>query len=477
MNNEKLLQLINLCEGKKFSLDHPSFDAVAGFLKTVQPHQVGIDDKARLIRAVCGCFEVTQERLVELVYGFSKNGQPTSRYHYAGYDALAAERELSALIPSSGYFRHYIEYTANSEAPLSYHFFSAVIGLASIINRRVHLPWGLFNYYPATGVILIGPSGLRKTSASDVAVAVIRDLALVEVYAEKITPEDLTNTMKGDNATGLIYAPEMSVMVNKKKYNEGLMELITRWMDCPDVWKSSTLSRGKCVLYNVGVSALFCSTPDWLMDNLPEGTFGGGFIARFLLVVQETTPRIVPKPEPLDPSEKERIKMELAFLHTLHGEMQLSEETYAAHIEWYTQHKRKSEHPEHELLGTYYQRKQAHVLRLAMCLHVGTHYDTDFPLILCLECHQKAVQILDWNERFLPNLFAQLFKTSAGVEQGEVFRCIQAAGGAISHVQLLRRLQHKFDAAKIKGLTNSLKEAGQVREENGMLGHMYVLEG
>ena len=473
----KLQQLIQLCEGKKFPLSHPSFVAVCNVLRKTQSFHVGVDQRDRIVKAVCECFDISQEKLLSSTYGISHIDPETfSRYHRGNHNAEKAEAALDALIPSTGYFRHYIDYTRNSEPPLAYHFWCAVIGVAATINRRVYLPWGIFNYYPATGTILVGPSGVKKTSAADVIVGILRDLSLIEVYAEKITPEAMIEALKGENATGLIYAPEMATLINRKKYNEGFTELLTRWMDCPDKWVSSTIMRSKVTLYNLGISSIVVSTPDWLMDNLPEGTFGGGFIARFILCVQDDSARVVTKPQPPDPSEYHRIKMELAYMHQFQGEMSLPERVYARHDAWYHSHKEATHHPSHELLGTYYQRKQAHVLRLAMCLHLATHYDTDDPMGICLDCHDRAVAILDWNEQFLPNLFDQLFKTSTGLEQAEVLKAIVTSGGAISHTALLRKLQHRFDSGRIKTLTGSLKEAGQVREENGMLGHMYVLE-
>lgn len=473
---EKLQTLITLCESKSYPTSSPEFKGTCQVLRNTKPHSAPIDIRDRLINSACKCFNITKEQLLQHTYGIEALNKEYSRFKFSGYDAQAAEDKLDALIPQHGYFRHYVDYTRNSEPPLAYHFFSSIVGVASTINRRVYLNWGPFNYYPATGCILIGPSGLKKTSAADVIVNILQDLQLIEVYAEKITPEAMIEALKGENATGLIYAPEMATFINRKKYNEGLIELITRWMDCPSIWKSNTIGRSKAVLHNLGISSIMCSTPDWLMDNLPAGTFGGGFMARFVLCVQETSPRIIVRPMPPDPSERERIKLELAYMHTFQGEMSLSKDTYKDHEDWYHMHKEKSEHPEHELLGTYYQRKQAHVLRMAMCLHLATHYDTDEPMILCADCHERAIGILDWNEQFLPNMFQQLFKTPAGIEQGELLKTLASCGGAVSHTVLLRKLQHKFDANRIKALVGSLKEAGQLREEDGIMGHMYVLE-
>src|SRR4029077_19429685 len=73
-------------------------------------------------------------------------------------------------------------------------------------------------------------------------------------------------------------------------------------------------------------------------------------------------------------------------------------------------HKRATRAAEHEILATYYQRKPDHAKRIAICLHLAEHAN----LTLCLSCFTRAVEILDWIERFIPALLRQMFKTSSG---------------------------------------------------------------
>lgn len=483
---EQLALFEGVMKGKKLVKEGELYHSILNFIRTLHAGSVPDEKKIELRTLVCESFDLTQDELMEKIYGARENSNGTgsqvgNTFKRSGYDPELVEKELNALLPPSGFFRDYVEYTSRAEAPLPYHFFSSVIGVAAVLNRRVWVEMGYFNFYPATGVIILGPSGLRKTSAADIIVKMLQELQITPIYSEKLTPEALIDSMKGENATGLIYAPEMAVFLNRQKYNEGLVQLITRFMDCPEEWASGTIMRGKTPLRNIAISVLMCSTPDWFVTNIPEDTFGGGFVARNLLVVQESTSRCEPIPRPGDPTLKERLMMQLAWFHTFMGKIGIAGHSgqpkcTCKFCKWYRDHLIKTQHPEHELLGTYYQRKQGHVVRLAICLHIGTHYEYDVHTI-CEECFERAAHILDWNEKFLPNLFRQLFKSQSGQDQELVLRTLRANGGTITHSGLVRKLQYKYAASQIRNIVSSLKEAGQLREETGIMGHIYVLEG
>jgi hypothetical protein len=340
---------------------------------------------------------------------------------------------------------------------------------------------GQFRIYPALGVILLGPSGVKKTTAGDVVVNLLQESQVVKVYQEKITPEGLVEAMKGDsNAVGLVYAPEMSVFLGKQRYLEGIIPLITRFMDCPSTWSSATIMRGNSILRNIGISCLFCTTPDWFIKNTPPDTFGGGFIARYLLVVQYGTARVFPIPHPVADATRDRLVAELAYLHGLEGRMSFHQRLYyrngtgaeeGIYVEWYRHFKVAPRSPEHELLSTYLERKPIHVLRLAMVMHLATHQDLE----LCEACFLRALRLCELSERFLPTLMRQMFKTTSGEEQELVLNTIRKAGGTINHTDLVRRLSYKMKAGQTREVLSSLKEAEMIREVRDNLSRRYIL--
>jgi hypothetical protein len=381
------------------------------------------------------------------------------------------ERELSALLPRFGILRDYINYTFHSEAPMSYHVFSFLCGVGSVLNRRIWFDMGYYRLYPTLGIMILGPSGIKKTSATNITVSILQELNLIKVYSEKLTPEALIDSMKGDNAVGLIYAPEMAVFLNRQQYNEGLVQLITRFMDCPDVWESATIGRGKSVIHNVGISSLMCSTPDWFVSSTPVDSFGGGFIARNLLVVQKFSARCEPIPDPGDDSIRKHIIGALASLHELMGQVSFSKPAWQSYDDWYRgEHQSEVQNPDHELLATYHNRKPDHLKRIAITLHMAQHPDLE----LCRDCFETAIKLLRWNERYLPILLEQMFKSQVGEQADFVLKMIHN-NQPITHSNLVRRMQHRINSTELKTVVQSLKEAHLVVERVDNVGHYYVI--
>lgn len=385
---------------------------------------------------------------------------------------LAQEREdeLYDLIPRHGFFDRYTRYTLESEAPLSYHLFCALAGLAATVNRRVYLDMGNHKLYPPFGVFILGNSGIKKTSAADIIVSLLRESALTPIYAEKLTPEALIDGMRGGNATGLVYAPEMTVLISKQKYMESIIPLLTRFMDSPDIWNSGTIMRGKAELRNVAITCVMCSTIDWFVKNTPESLFGGGFIARNVMIMQEYSPRIKPLPPTEDTVLRKQLLLDLAHLYELQGEATLHPETRKLHTDWYTQN--KYEHvATSELFETYFARKPAHILRIALCFHLGTHFDLE----ICPECWKRARDVLTWVESHFDLLSGKMFRSQYGEEQDLVLRAIDRLGGETHYSTLLRRMSYRLSGTQLKAIIYNLKEQELVEEMRTALGHVVKL--
>ena len=467
---EQLETLKLLLQQKKFKRDSEAFAATIEWVKNF-PQSLKMFEKEHLRLLVCDAFSLTQEELdgeIVRAGGTNGNGSHAKR----GPDSQTARRlemELDALLPRGGFLRRYVDYTSHSEAPLAYHTFSALCAVGCIINRRVWFNMGYYKLYPTLGIIILGPSGIKKTSATNIAIDLLQQTGLVKVYSEKLTPEALIDSMRGDEAVGLIYAPEMTVFLNKQKYNEGLVQLITRFMDCPDFWKSETIGRGERVVKNVAISSLMCSTLDWFIRSTPEDSFGGGFIARNLLIVQNASARCEPIPTPGDDSIRSRLVADLAAIHELSGEATLEYAALEHYKDWYnTDHQIQVAKPDHDMLATYYNRKPDHIKRVAICLHVIEHHD----LAVCDHCFDRAIRLINWSEQFLPAMLEQMFKSQVGEAAEMILRIVRNAG-KISHSDLVRRMSYRMNAAELKTHIQSLSEAHLIRPYYTNVGHWY----
>lgn len=471
-----------LREKRGLKVESPVFGAIVNWLKL--PLEMPPEYSTEIKELTCLAFDIDEIQLRSALLTATKVPDVQSNGHKAAvaepiivrprYDATRQakldEIELEGLLPPNGFIADYARYTRNSEAPLAYHVFCAITGIAAIVNRRIHFDMGNFKLFLPFGVLILGPSGIKKTSAADIIVGLLNEMQLTPVYAEKLTPEALVDAMRGGNATGLVYAPEMTVLINKQRYMESIIPLLTRFMDSPDIWKSETVMRGKSALTDVAITCLMCSTLDWFIENTPDTLFGGGFIARNIMVLQEASARIIPLPEPSDQHLRTRLTIQLAEMHELQGQVTLDPEVTKLHYAWYEEDKR-SRIIEHELLETYYQRKPQHMLRIAIALHVSTCHN----LILCPDCWHRAAKLLAWTERFLPGLARKMFKSSWGKDQELILAKLRNSGGSISHSELVRRMQYRMGAMATRNIISSLKEAGVVTETRSTLEHTYSL--
>jgi hypothetical protein len=454
--------------GRKLPREGTLFEETLEWVKNF-PQSLKMFERENVRKLVCESFGLTQEGLDTMLIE-RKNGDPHTESG-SNAQAILLERELDSLLPRGGFLRRYVDYTSHSEAPLAYHVFSALCAVGCIINRRIWFDMGYYKLYPTLGIIILGPSGIKKTSAANIAIDLLQSVGLVKIYSEKLTPEALIDAMTGDNAAGMIYAPEMTVFLNKQKYNEGLVQIITRFMDCPDKWSSGTIGRGERTLKNVAISSLMCSTLDWFIRSTPEDSFGGGFIARNLLIVQEASARCEPVPVPGDLSIRDGLISSLADIHSLEGQATLDPRAAARYDDWYrTEHQEMIKHPEHEMLATYYNRKPDHVKRIAIILHVIEHRELE----VCYDCFDLALRLINWTEQFLPNMLEKMFKSQTGEAQEQIIRLI-ANAGKLPHSDLIRKMGYRMNAAEIKTLIQSLKEARRVVEHLDNLKHFYTL--
>jgi len=457
-----------ILKGKKYKRSEEAFTSVVGWLRNF-PKSLKQTEREYVRLLVCESFDLTQEELDGYVVGESEATVRSTESDRR--EAIRLESELEGILPQSGLLRQYIDYTSRSEAPLAYHVFSFLCAVGSVLNRRIWFDMGYYRLYPTLGVIILGPSGIKKTSAANIAVDILQKLGLVKIYSEKLTPEALIDAMKGDNAVGLVYAPEMSVFLNKQQYNEGLVQLITRFMDCPDVWESGTIGRGKSVIRNIAISSIMCSTPDWFVSSTPSDSFGGGFVARNLLVVQTSSARCEPIPDPGDPRLRSAISDQLAALHALEGQIVFDANAWKTYDDWYRGvHQDEIKNPSHELLATYHNRKPDHLKRIAICLHMAEHQSFE----LCSSCFSMAIDLLDWTEQFLPTLLQHMFRSQAGEAHDLVLRAIRSER-PMTHSNLMRRMSHRMNAAELKTVLQSLKEAHVIIERVDNVRHYYEI--
>jgi hypothetical protein len=365
------------------------------------------------------------------------------------------QREFDELVPKEGWLRDYIEYTRFTEPPTVFHFFIGCVVLGCTLKRHVFFDKGYAPLIPAMCVILVAPSGkCRKTSACELGVSILRDSGSF-VLADKLTPEVMTVAFEERPAQGLIYAGELKQFLGSQKYMEGMIPLLTRLLEQPARWTSATIGRGETELRDVALSFLGATTMDW-MRQLPTDSFGGGFMSRFLFILQEDTPRSFPLPPPLDPTRKAKLVNTLVKLTHVRRKMTMTPNADAWYRDWYT--RRSDLGTEEKQFSGYYERKPDHVIRLAMLLSISE----DHECVVEVKHMKHALEILNWIEAWLPTAFEQLAQTNVGADTHRMLDQLKKTGGSLKHSDWLRKNSHRMRVDHFRQHIETLRSAGLV---------------
>lgn len=375
--------------------------------------------------------------------------------------------EFDPYVPKSGWIHDYVEWTRQTEPPSVFHFFVAAVTIGAALGRNVFFDKGAYQVYPNLCVVIVAPTGrCRKTSACNLGTSLLLKVGAT-ILADKTTPEALVDAMKTtQNATGLIYAPELAVFLGKQKYQEGMVPLLTALFDCPKEWTAKTIGRGDTTLTNIALSALMCSTIDWIQTSISKDAFGGGFMSRFLFVVQESTSRSFPLPPPLDPEVRKSLIQRLVKIKATKGQFVFSPAADAWYRAWYKS--RAGSHGEKQYAG-YYERKPDHIIRIAMIMKMAemTDFVIDVPDLTAAE------RILHWIEIWLPSTFEEMTSSASGEDQQRILKQLRGNGGVMEHTKLLRKNSARMNSYQFKGALATLREAKLV--EWDAVGKLYYL--
>lgn len=358
--------------------------------------------------------------------------------------------------PLSPLLDAYLTLTAHTESPASFHVFALLTVLGAALKRRCCLDMTFFKVWPNLSVVLTGPAGgPRKNSATDAAWETIKagwkGLRIKEIV--DATPQALVRDLEGDGS-GFIYAPEFRHFFPTQTFMEGTIPLITRLLDNPDYYPPSRITREAKPLRNVTLSMLGGSTLDWL-GKLPSDAQGGGFLTRVLLIHEEKARKA--QPEPVRGAAKELARLLQTIERGIYGEIRMAEDAKKWYSEWYR--KLKETKPNHPRLVLFYNRKQIHLLRLAMLMWLPTR-------VLRAAHLERARALLDWVEVPLGDVYRIIGLSKSGEITKQVFDMIRAHGGKMEYERLVREMKGSMNLRDFRMALDMLIAAGQLAEVN-----------
>ncbi len=411
----------------------------------------------RLRKLVCEAFKVTEEEVLQILQG------PVLVRRDRVDDFLP-------LVPKDGWFRRYFEYTEDTEAPSAFHIMSAMTMVSAGLKRNIWVSQGKWKIFPNLATFLIGPSTwTHKTTAINIAVNLGLKASVFRLIAEKATSEYIIDSLaEGDEAVGFISLPELAASMTRKKYQEDLIQVLTRLWDCPDVLPTGTIGRGGKDLHNVAVATLAGSTEAWLVDAIPGNAFSGGFMARVLQIWQESGYKEIPEPSETDPQVIQDLVDTLGEVNWVRGPIFRSPKGSQWFGDWY--HEIRLVRPEDSRLDPFYGRTPDHLLRLAMILRVAEndfHDRPDEKQVMIGPSHlEEAWRILQWILKYLPKVYASLGVSQVGVDADRVLRFLKQKGGRATKPELIRHMRGHVTASQLDERLRFLEAGGELESVN-----------
>lgn len=331
---------------------------------------------------------------------------------------MQAKDPINEYLPTKGLFADYIKFTSGSEICPRFRFFSIAAALGSLIKRNIWFQRSSSNLFPTIfpniWIILVAPQGVgHKSSALSAAKKLIQkldDKFKPRVMASKLTPEALVKALACQEVTpevsaqlnndpkllhvvkkkadGLLYASELGVLIGREKYNQGMIPLLTDLYDCPEDWYSETVMRGDQRLYDVCLSVMAASTPDWMQSMLPADVFKGGFMSRLMIIGYPEGYRLrISDPPPGCKQLESSLLDQLTKIASTKGEIRWDKSAKKFFDEWYCGLPEPDPGPK----SAYLERKQDQLLRLAILIEISQNTD----LILTKDSLNAALDILN----------------------------------------------------------------------------------
>jgi len=262
-------------------------------------------------------------------------------------------------------FKKYLDRVVEStEAPLRYHCAAILSALGIVVGRRAVMQTGIYGIYPITPVILVGPSGVGKTQAIQLAQILVREVTKGQVprrkgaaddkhmgskmwlLADEATPQAIirafTLTPWGDDrnedtdpAELAIIAGEMATFMSRSGEKEGMIPVLTKLLEQPDEYsrllvKDMTRGDRKQDITYPTTSFMAGTTIEWMRKLMPSEMFSGGFFRRCIMVKEERKGQYLPNPKRLDAGELR--KMAERWEKTLFRSGYLNQDAYKGGI-------------------------------------------------------------------------------------------------------------------------------------------------
>lgn len=370
------------------------------------------------------------------------------------------------------WLKAFLEYSEESETPYKMLYWCGVGAIAGALRRNVRLDQGRYYLYPNFYIILVARAGvIQKSTTINYALNLLKEVPDIffapksctwEAFVEELEKMHSMNGALDVDATLdksaciTISAPELSTFYDNE--NKGMVSALTDLWDCPDDFLKVTKFSGRNLIERPCVTLVGGTTPTWMREAFDNFSREGGFASRTIFLHADKKRQFVSRPKRAPEALRKSLIRDLCQISQLRGDFKLTSKAGKEIDEWYHRYHSELEKNPPSVVTGFNDRKQAHILKLAMVMSASRRDD----LVIDEELIAEAIAEVDAVE----GDFEKAFELLDAREELKAIRLLSEAvqnKGKINKTTLLQQFSRKFTLRELRDAIGVLVESGEVR--------------
>ena len=342
------------------------------------------------------------------------------------------------------WLKAYCNFTAASEAPLDFHFWTGVSTIAATLRRQVWRDELLYKWTPNFYIIFVGPPGIvTKSTTLNIGYSLLRRVPGIHFGPDSMTWHGLAKKFEAafeykiyrlNGKDEKLSMSPLTCSVSElgtflRPDDKGLVSFLT------DVWDGkerpfdhTTKDSGEISIENAWLNVIGATTPMWMQNNFPSSLLSEGIGSRVVFVYGEAKRHYTAYPSrlvrPTDYADTAtKLTEDLIHISKLCGPYELTAKAYVWGENWYRNPKISRILASTRYSG-YIARKQTHLHKLAMILAASQRDD----LLITREDLIEADQILQTIEVSMVKVFESVGVVDEAKHLAEVVAFVRAYG-------------------------------------------------
>lgn len=378
------------------------------------------------------------------------------------------------------WLKAYLEYAERiSETPFDMLYWAGVSAIAGALQRKVWIDQGRYQLYPNFFIVFVADAGvIQKSTTINTALGLLRKVDTIRFAPDATTWEGFIKFMEdnhqADDAFSLeaennktsavtIIASELSVFLDPQ--NKYMMSALTKLWDCEDTFVKLTKFSGEEHIEKPCLNLIGGTTPAWMRESFDRFSREGGFVSRTIFIHGEKKRQLVAFPKkkltPDHEATKRKLIEDLEAITRLRGEYILDPKTEDVGEIWYQQHHLDIHAPGYVDSSGFKDRKQSHVLKLAMVIAASRGE----AMVITPEDWTEALVLINSAEQAFPKSFSAIDERAELRPYNELLKTIKVEG-EIDRTILLGRYSSRFLLREMSQAIEGMVAAGVVLKIN-----------